>query len=117
MPYPSTDTDAGSEASVCPKAVELLARGFGAEFAIEDNDAILKKKALRIGYYTSRPSGHGRVWDWPDVQGITYGIGIAVGYDNVRFCLDLTQELRSLKNDAGYSDSALLTSLALTCTF
>jgi hypothetical protein len=90
---------------------------FGAEFAIEDTDAILKKKALRMGYYTSRPSGQDRIWDWPDVQGITYGIGIAVGYDKVRFCLDLTQELRSLKNDAGYNDSAMLTSLALTCTF
>jgi len=90
---------------------------FGAEYAIDDKDAILKKKAFRIGYYTSKPSGHGRVWNWPDVQGITYGIGISVGYDSVRFGLDVTQELRSLKNDAGYTDNATLTSIALTCSF
>ena len=90
---------------------------FGAEYAIENKDAILKNKAFRIGYYTSKTSGHGRVWNWPDVQGITYGIGISVGYDSVRFGLDVTQERRSLKNDAGYSDNATLTSIALTCSF
>ena len=90
---------------------------FGAEYAINRKDAILKKKAFRIGYYTSKPSEHGRVWNWPDVQGITYGIGIAVGYDSVRFGLDLTQERRSLINDAGYSDKATLTSIAIACSF
>ncbi len=89
----------------------------GAEYAIDDRDAILKTKALRIGYYTSSPSEQGRVWNWPDVNAITYGIGISVGYDSVRFGLDLTQERRSIKDDFGYSDKTTLTSLALTCTF
>ena len=89
----------------------------GAEYAIDDRDAILKTKALRVGYYTSSPSEQGRVWNWPDVNAITYGIGISVGYDSVRFGLDLTQERRSTKDDFGYSDKTTLTSLALTCTF
>jgi len=89
----------------------------GAEYAINNRDAILKTKALRIGYYTAKPSEQGRVWNWPDVNAITYGIGISVGYESVRFGLDLTQERRSVKDDFGYSDKATLTSLSLNCTF
>jgi hypothetical protein len=89
----------------------------GAEYAIDDDEAILKKKALRLGYYSSSPSGSTQVWDWPDVQGITYGIGLAVGYDAVRFGLDVTQEYRIVENGSNYDESAFITSLALTYSF
>jgi hypothetical protein len=89
----------------------------GLEYAIDNKDAVLKKKAFRAGYYTSKPTEFGTVWNWPDVQGITYGLGISVGYDDVRIGLDVTQEHRSLRNDTGYDDKAMVTSVALTCSF
>lgn len=100
--------------------IEYEKISLGVEYAIHNKDAVLTKKALRIGYYTSKPSERGRVWNWPDVNGITYGIGLSIfetNYDRVRIGLDMTQEQRSLKNDTGYSDKATLTSIALTCSF
>jgi hypothetical protein len=109
-------TDWGS-ASKEEREIAYQKISVGLEYAIDNKDAVLKKKAFRVGYYTSKPTEFGTVWNWPDVQGITYGLGISVGYDSVRIGLDVTQEHRSLRNDTGYDDKAMVTSVALTCSF
>jgi len=90
---------------------------FGLEYLLISETAFIKRTAFRIGTYTSKPSDHGMIWNWPDAKGITYGIGILIGdiYDSFRF--DVTQEQKSLKNNDGLNDTANLTSFALTWSF
>ncbi|MFP4307123.1 MAG: hypothetical protein ACLFQQ_07895 [Desulfococcaceae bacterium] len=85
----------------------------GLEVAFERERAQVSRWALRGGYYLSDPTGNAAGFDWPEATGISYGLGITMG----QVTLDLAQEYRTLENDTGLDDSALLTSAALSLRF
>jgi hypothetical protein len=85
----------------------------GLEVAFDRERAQISRWALRGGYYLSDPTGDAAGFDWPEVTGITYGLGMTIG----KVTIDLAQEYRTLENDAGVDDSAVLTSAALSLQF
>ncbi|MEW5804182.1 MAG: hypothetical protein AB1847_18965 [bacterium] len=111
------NTDWGS-ASKGGEKCEYRKISCGLEFSILRETALLKSTHFRLGYYTSQPSAQGQSEDWrPDVKGITYGIGVAVGDELDTLHLDLSQEQRTLTNGDDFDDTATLTSLALSWSF
>lgn len=86
----------------------------GAELTIEKEIAFITQGAFRCGYYRSEPSGGERVWDWPEVSAITYGLGVLAG-ENIG--MDLSFENRSLENDGGLDDDVFLAGVAMTILF
>lgn len=85
----------------------------GVELAFERERAQVGQWALRAGYYFSDPSGTSAGFDWPEVTGITYGVGVTMG----QVTIDFAQEYRTLENDSGVDDSALLTSVGMSLRF
>lgn len=81
--------------------------------AFERERVQVSRWALRGGYYLSDPTGNAGGFDWPEVSGITSGLGLTMG----QVTLDLAQEYRTLENDMGVDDSAVLTSAALSLRF
>lgn len=84
----------------------------GVELAILREKERLNRIALRAGYFMSDPSGENPAnQEWPDVTGITYGVGLRMG----QVFLDVAQEY--VTHDGSTDDSVLLTSAAISLSF
>ncbi|MEA1966994.1 MAG: hypothetical protein U9N77_02060, partial [Thermodesulfobacteriota bacterium] len=117
LQYGSTDWGSASDGG---DDFEYDKISFGAEYEITKKILFFRKTALRAGYYQSSASGDTNIWEWPDVTGITFGLGLSFGdiSDENRdyFQFDLAQELRKLEND-DYSDDASLTTVSFSWFF
>ncbi|MBF0225370.1 MAG: hypothetical protein HQK76_07935 [Desulfobacterales bacterium] len=102
-----------------PKSLDYDKVSFGFDFTVTKKDFMFKKMSLRGGYYISTPSySDPDVWNWPDVTGVTYGIGLIIGDTANSFCLDIAQERRTLDNyTSNYKRKKTLTSICVTWFF
>lgn len=110
--YGITDWTKGSEIF----EIEYEKLSFGIEWVFSKELVFINAIALRGGYYESNLTD--AVEGWPDVTGISFGIGLLLGES---FGVESTYEIREVefKDEiySGYNDDIGLVSVALTYAF
>ncbi len=85
----------------------------GMEYKQHSNFKQIKDFAVRLGYYTAKPTTNDVTWNMLDSKGITFGLGIS---QSKKLGFDVAVEQKNLTDDFGYDSEATLYSIALTFT-
>ncbi len=84
----------------------------GLEFVLLRPRQRFNRFAFRAGYFISDPSGDtSNNQDWPDIDGITWGVGVRMG----KLSIDIAQEL--VTHDGTADEDILLTSVGASLLF